>query len=190
MVLGSDSIPNDTYSDSYIEFIKFFSHIQAIDYHSLVISSYFTYGWMPTILKNFNHSNNIDKVLMILNKVKNNEEIFEKDYCELVTCINNSVIGVSKILHFINPDNYPIFDSRVKNYFKKNKLFRPISEYCKNKEKEIRQYITYKNLCSNIIENEKYKNTIEKIIKQKLNSQLEISSLRILENTFFLLDKN
>lgn len=63
---------NDTsYFESYFEFIEFFKRVDLIDKHSLIISSYFTYGWMPTILKKFNTTQNIDEIISSLNKVKN-----------------------------------------------------------------------------------------------------------------------
>ena len=111
-----DKFENTYYFDSYFEFLKYFDELEKIDYHSLVISSHFTYGWMPTIItldpKYMNES------ILILNKVKNSNEMNNDEYLILVKCINNSIVGVSKLLHFIKPKQYPIFDSRIKKYFK------------------------------------------------------------------------
>ena len=45
-----DKFENTYYFDSYFEFLKYFDELEKIDYHSLVISSHFTYGWIPTII--------------------------------------------------------------------------------------------------------------------------------------------
>ena len=121
-----DQFEDTQYFDSYFEFVKYFENIETIDYHSLVISSYFTYGWMPTILKKFNMEDDISKPLSVFNKVKNDVEIDDEEYLSLVKCINNSIVGVSKILHFINPSQYPIFHSRIKNYFKTKNLITTV----------------------------------------------------------------
>ena len=161
---------DNKYFDSYFEFVKYFERIETIDYHSLVISSYFTYGWMPTILKNFDTENDVKKTINIFNKVKNNIEIDNGEYYSLIKCINNSIVGVSKLLHFINPTQYPIFDSRIKNYFKNNNslnldsdkkhLIWKLTYQNKNTEplarKDIEQYKLYRYICSQIIKNDRF----------------------------------
>jgi hypothetical protein len=112
----------DTYNYSYQEFVKFFES-NPIDEHNLIIGCYFTYGWMPTILKNFDDTLIDHSIISKLNGVKRGEELDSKSLEILKKILNNSIIGVSKLLHFINPDLYPIWDRRVctficdKNYF-------------------------------------------------------------------------
>lgn len=130
---------DDTYYfDSYFEFLKYFEKLDTIDYHSLVISSHFTYGWMPTIINL--DGNYTTESIHILNKIKNNNEMNNDEYLTLVRCINNSIVGVSKLLHFIQPKQYPIFDSRIKNYFKSNGLLHSVYKHTNSKEKDIQQY--------------------------------------------------
>ncbi len=179
-----------SYFESYFEFVEFFRRIEEIDYHSLVISAYFTYGWMPTILKKFNRFNSIDDVISILNKVKRNVEIDKNEYHKLVTCINNSIVGVSKLLHFINPKSYPIFDSRIKNYFKENSLLELIWKSTnQNKELDIKQYQLYREICLEMISDNRFNKIYEESI-QKLSLAKELTKMRVLENLFFSLDKN
>ena len=173
------------YFDSYFEFVKYFEKIERIDYHSLVISSYFTYGWMPTILKNFDVEDNVSSPIENFNKVKMDIEIDDAEYMNLVKCINNSIVGVSKLLHFINPSQYPIFDSRIKNYFKSNDLLKSIwKPTYQNKEKDIQQYKLYRDVCLSIINNSRFETIFEESI-QKLNLGRELTKMRVLENLFF-----
>ena len=181
---------NDTsYFESYFEFIEFFKRVDLIDKHSLIISSYFTYGWMPTILKKFNTTQNIDEVISSLNKVKNQIELNNYDYLELVECINNSIVGVSKLLHFINPIDYPIFDSRIKFFFKYNNIIKSIwKPTYQDKEKDIEQYKVYRALCLEIISDSRFEEIYNKSIQQ-LGFKENITKMRVLENLFFTFGK-
>lgn len=75
----------------------------------VLAGAYMVYGWMPTMLR-----------------LKGpRESIFELaragrdcsvDISKLESCartLNNSLVGTSKLLHFIAPNSYPIWDSRV-----------------------------------------------------------------------------
>ncbi|PHO09080.1 hypothetical protein CPG37_10810 [Malaciobacter canalis] len=184
-----DRFEDTQYFDSYFEFVKYFENIETIDYHSLVISSYFTYGWMPTILKNFDMKGDVSKPLTVFNKVKKNVDIDEEEYMSLVKCINNSIVGVSKILHFINPYEYPIFDSRIKNYFKTNNLLDSLwKPTYQNKNKDIQQYKTYRDVCLTIINDGRFDSIYDMSI-QKLGLDRNLTKMRVLENMFFTFGK-
>lgn len=92
----------------------------------------FAYSWMPTIPKKvklniqskdwreykqlidkLKRSRKVDKQVVIL------DELFEK----IVPVINNSIVGTSKVLHFIAPKKVPIIDSNVITAW--NALFNP-----------------------------------------------------------------
>ena len=185
-----DRFEDTQYFDSYFEFVKYFENIEIIDYHSLVISYYFTYGWMPTILKKFNMEDDITKPISVFNKVKNNIDINDEEYMNLIKCVNNSIVGVSKLLHFINPIEYPIFDSRIKNYFKENDLVESIwKPTYQNKNKDIQQYITYRNICLDIINNHRFNKVYEESL-MKLGISKSLTKMRVLENLFFTFGKN
>lgn len=181
-----DKFDNTYYFDSYFEFLKYFENKTEITYHDLVISSHFTYGWMPTIInldKNFTEDTRI-----ILNKILDNYEINNDEYLTLVKCINNSIVGVSKLLHFIQPKKYPIFDSRIKNYFKTNNLLHSVYKHTTTKEKDIFQYQIFRSLCMEIICNDRFKRLQENTIS-KLGINKELTPMRLLENLFFYFGK-
>ncbi len=128
------------------------------------------YSWMPTILK-IKKTPKIDNILNILKKVKNGKQINLKEIEELKNVINNSLTGTSKLLHFVNPKNYAIWDSRIAkrlNY----KNINDIHDYLKYLD-------TLKTIASNESEFEKIK---QKVIKK---IGYEVSDLRVLEICIF-----
>ncbi|MDC0098077.1 hypothetical protein OAI37_05520 [Flavobacteriaceae bacterium] len=104
----------DSYIKTYPEFIKFFKNINSISKHDLVISSHFVYGWMPTIIEL--KFQDMEEVLKSLNKAKNGAILTIAELELLKNTINNSLVGLSKLLHFINPVDYAIWDSRIYRY--------------------------------------------------------------------------
>ena len=109
----------NSYLNSYQEFIQYFNKTPKIEKHHLIISSHFVYGWMPTILKL--KLKNLEEVLQILNKAKTDQILNSKELEKLRFSINNSLVGTSKLLHFINPEIYPIWDSKIFKYWSGNK---------------------------------------------------------------------
>lgn len=105
---------NDSYIESYPEFLKYFESLKLIEKHHLIISSHFVYGWMPTIIQI--DTRDLNKVLFLLNAAKSGHELTINELEILKSCINNSMVGLSKLLHFINPQDYAIWDSRIFKY--------------------------------------------------------------------------
>lgn len=99
---------------SYREFLAFFQQKAILAEHDVVIGAYFTYGWMPTILKKL--SEPLQAVVEIANLVKSSQQITDAQFKQVASAINGSVVGASKFLHFINPETHAIWDSRVFRY--------------------------------------------------------------------------
>lgn len=78
------------------------------DVHSLSAIAHMAYGWMPTIVETSFSDHDMD-----IWEVAESGEISNNFFSRLKSCINNSVVGASKFLHFINPQAYAIWDSRV-----------------------------------------------------------------------------
>lgn len=102
----------ENYLVSYPHFLNYFKNLESINLENLIIGISFTYSWMPTILKSIKLQNP-DVIISILNNVKNGKQIEEDELLLLKTVFNNSLVGTSKLLHFINPNQYAIWDSRV-----------------------------------------------------------------------------
>jgi len=99
------------YKNSYEEFIQYFQNIPVIGKHDLIIAAHFIYGNMPTTLHL--ELKNEPELLKVLNKAKTTV-VLDTEELEIVKKnINNSMIGTSKILYCINPDIYPILESKI-----------------------------------------------------------------------------
>ncbi|NQU52057.1 MAG: hypothetical protein HQ522_05915, partial [Bacteroidetes bacterium] len=112
----------DSFIISYPYMISFFESRNKFTVEDLIVGVHAVYGWMPTMLDIY--IDNVEEDLMrgvsILNKVKSKNINDEELKC-LIHLINNSLVGTSKLLHFINPEKYSIWDSRVYSYFYEKK---------------------------------------------------------------------
>ncbi len=142
---------------SYPEFLKYFRDIKKITKHDVVIGINFTYGWMPTIF-DF-RSNDIDLVIDILNRAKQGKVPCENELDVLKKCFNNSLVGTSKLLHFINPEVFAIWDSRVFRYLI-NK------EPHQNRIDNYKSYLDYLEFCKFLTSNPEYNSIHNSIIKK------------------------
>ena len=104
---------------SYPFFLEYFSKLQKITKSDLVIGINFTYGWMPTMFE-FKNIDELDKVVELLNKAWKGVVLSLEELELMKSCLNNSIVGSSKLLHFVKPELYPIWDSRVHFYLTKD----------------------------------------------------------------------
>ncbi|MEI7503136.1 MAG: hypothetical protein WCJ61_07620 [Paludibacter sp.] len=111
----------ESYFISYPHFLMYFASIEPdkIEKNNLVIGIHFVYGWMPTIFE-FKNKENFEEAISILKKAKRGESLLLVDYEILKDLFNGSLVGSSKLLHFINPEKFAIWDSRVHRYLKNN----------------------------------------------------------------------
>lgn len=98
----------------YSEFIEFFKSKDVLVYNDIIVATHMVYGWMPTMLRI--NTKEIDQVLVLLNKVKKGHSASLEELGLLRAMINNSMVGPSKLLHFISPEKYAIWDSRIFRY--------------------------------------------------------------------------
>ncbi len=168
---------NDSYIETYPEFLKYFESLKLIEKHHLIISSHFVYGWMPTII----HIDikDLDKVLFLLNAAKSGHELEIKELEILKFCINNSMVGLSKLLHFMNPRDYAIWDSRIFKYLTDKK-----SQYGIDKAKN---YHAYLKEMKELIKHPDYNNLHSKI---ENHFNYSITPLRAVEVLMFETNRN
>lgn len=85
---------------------------------ALVAVAHMAYGWMPTVLKklDFQFSSNVDpeEIRSVSSFFDAREFVSQLD----TSPVNISWVGLSKTLHFINPEWFPIWDSKVAKHFK------------------------------------------------------------------------
>jgi hypothetical protein len=77
--------------------------------------AHMAYGWMPTILKKFRESK--PDIVGPATRCRSFEDASALIQSLDDSPINNSWVGLSKVLHFVNPDFFPIWDSRVATHF-------------------------------------------------------------------------
>lgn len=179
-VADSYTAKSDIYVEMYEYYINFFKEKEILTKNDVVIGVGFTYSWMPTILKKLNLSK-LDKVTSILNNVKQGVEISDYDFLILKEFSNNSLVGASKLLHFINPEEYAIWDSRVFKFLNNNEAAH---KYKLEKVNVYREYLSY---LSNL-KTSGYLNEVVATLKAKID--YSISDYRALELLFFLGLKN
>ena len=92
-------------SDSLVEHLK--------EDAALAIS-HIVYSWMPTILKDVKIEDKYWENIIPAQKISGLDKA-SKHIKKLLSSspINNSWVGLSKVLHFINPNVFPIWDSNV-----------------------------------------------------------------------------
>lgn len=113
-------IKNDAYSKAYVSLLKHFRGLTRIDWDAALVGLHIVYGWMPTIPDlNLAFESKIDKqrIISILEKIREGGVPDANEVKEVSGFTNNSVIGVSKLLHFLNPEKCPIWDQRVARIF-------------------------------------------------------------------------
>jgi hypothetical protein len=172
---------DDNYLFSYPHFLDYFRN-NPISESTLIIGINFTYGWMPTIF-NF-QSFNLIPVIEILNRVKSGNSLKIDELDVLKNCFNNSIIGTSKLLHFINPELYPIIDSNVYRYLTKK---RP-HFYSVNNSSFYFQYI---NFCKRMTEMAEFE-SIHEIVNSKIRNEVtkNVSKMRAIELIMFYTGKS
>jgi hypothetical protein len=93
------------------------------DQLQLQAAAYAVYGWMPTILKK---ADNLLPLSKLVSKLKGLSVVDARlvvarmpvdVQATVLFSVNNSVVGTSKLLHFLMPDVFPIWDSRIARLF-------------------------------------------------------------------------
>lgn len=109
---------------SYKEFVGYFRSIpkeKPLTDHNFIVGAYFSYGWMPTMLR---LGENVSAAIQAVNKARAlAHPISEEEFLTIAAVINGSVVGASKLLHFICPNKYAIWDSRVYRFIFKEEPY-------------------------------------------------------------------
>jgi hypothetical protein len=159
----------------YKHFLEFFTRLSSIDAHAFVISACFTYSWMPRKLTlDFSL---VERATQVVQAASRPDNISADDLALLVRCINHSLVGASKLLHFASPKSYPIWDSRVFRYIYGR---RP----SQNQISHVPSYFTYRQTLLRFASDAR-----SETIQQSLSEQIgyPVTTLRALEVLMYLL---
>jgi len=110
-----------TQIDRAQSYIRAYPHIMAslksrkvLDEQDFVCAAHMVYGWMPTILEiHADESLSVSQGVALLNKARAEGCLSEVEIGQLARLVNRSVVGASKLLHFVNPEAFAIWDSRI-----------------------------------------------------------------------------
>jgi len=108
-------LTDDPYLASYPYLLAYFSQLTTISGGDVVRGAHMVYGWMPTII-GLNLSKKEDTLQIVadlLTKAKTGIDLSSAELQSISNLVNKSTVGASKLLHFVAPKIYPIWDSRV-----------------------------------------------------------------------------
>jgi hypothetical protein len=124
---------------------------------------------MPTIF-DF-RSNKFDEAIDILNEAKNGNNLTVNKLVLLKGLLNNSLVGTTKLLHFINPDTFAIWDSRVYRYLTDEEPYE-------NRIGNCNTYLDYLSFCNYLTKETKF-DTLKRNIEMKVGYAM--TSFRVAE---------
>ena len=110
------NIPADSsYVVSYPYLRNFFAGKACFGIEDIVCGAHMVYGWMPTALDLYPNPPNISLQTGadLLTKAKIQGTLLESEIEMLASLVNNSVVGASKLLHFVLPTSFAIWDSKI-----------------------------------------------------------------------------
>lgn len=163
------------YIQSYPYYINFFATKDVLTKEDIVLGLGLVYSWMPTIPKNIKFDL-LDDVLPILTHAKSGVNLDKEEYFTMKCLCNNSLVGASKLLHFINPKQFAIWDSKIYSYLYEDKTPH------KYKIEDIDKYMAYLDLLNQIAHSTKFRPIIQEI---QVVFHDTISKYRAIEWMFF-----
>ena len=106
---------DDSYILSYPHILSYFSGKTTFDAADMVCGTHMVYGWMPTVLELYPETPNDDLAAgaTILTKAKDTGVLSDEEITSLASLVNHSLVGASKLLHFVKPDCFAIWDSKI-----------------------------------------------------------------------------
>ena len=146
-----------TYHVCYPEFVRYFASARPLERHHLIVGSSIVYGWMPTIVEF--KSDKWEEVVVALNRVQVGERISRAQIETVKGFLNNSVVGASKLLHFVNPGLYPIWDGKVCKF-----IHGRDHNYIVN---DAGNYMTYTTACEALVKDPRFP-ALHRLVEQQL----------------------
>ena len=162
---------------SYVEFLEYFNRIEKISSHEFVIGASFTYSWMPTTLT-LRNENQFEVVAAYLDAIRLGNDVDKQAISDMNAVINNSMVGTSKLLHFVDPQAYPIIDRWVEIYLH--------GKHSQTRLYDVDHYMSYTCACRRAVEDDRFP-----AIHKHVNGELryDVTALRALELIMFLTAK-
>jgi hypothetical protein len=174
----TEVLSEDSYVLSYPHLLNYFAGKEVIEPGDVVRGAHMVYGWMPTILELYPEpgENDLPTAAGILTKAKDGATLAATELDALASLVNNSLVGASKLLHFVAPSKYAIWDSKVYSFVHEK---RPHNYRVNN----VAAYIEYLELLRHLATEVEFP-PFHASVQAKLGYQ--VSPMRSLELVMFL----
>ena len=116
-------IKDCSYSKVYPCLVEHFAKLHNPTWCDAIVALHIVYGWMPTIPGTALRTvptwecEQRENLLRILERASSGETLTHDDVVSVQSFCNRSVIGASKLLHFLCPGQNPIWDRNVARVF-------------------------------------------------------------------------
>ncbi len=169
---------DDSYILSYPHILGYFTGKKTFDSADMVRGAHMVYGWMPTVLELYPEPPNRDLAAGagILAKAKDTGVLSDEEIASLAALVNNSLVGASKLLHFVAPDHFAIWDSKIYAFV----FHKKPHNYRVN---EVANYRRYHSLLASIRSDPRF-DAFHESVNGKIG--YEVSPLRAIELVMFL----
>lgn len=185
----------DSYHLSYPALEKVLKGKKEVTDNDFIVLAHAVYGWMPTVLDmNKEDKENKEKVKVeviqdrqdksrfklgaeLLTKART-KDLTPDELKQLKVIVNNSIVGVSKLLHFTNPERYPIWDSKIYQFVLGDKAAKSTSACNK-----VGLYKMYCDAMHEVIKKKEYEP--HSLFKTEKDLGYEASKLRAVELNMF-----
>lgn len=107
---------SDKYVLTYPAYVSYFSGRMKFSHDDIVRGVGFVYSWMPRILVISNPAIQYLERASYSFRQSPSDEIARKLFKSAVDVTTGSIIAASKLLHFMFPESYPIYDSHIYRY--------------------------------------------------------------------------
>lgn len=177
----SHQVERDKYTSCYPYLVYFFEKKLHLTIEDFICGVHMVYAWMPTILRLYITDlkkvdcEKLDQVVHLINLAKKKGTLYKDEINYLAKIINNSVVGTSKLLHFIAPESFSIWDSRVYRYLYNQKPHN----YRLN---DVSEYLKYIDIIKKIIKHDSFRS-----IHIRINKKMEysVTAMRAVELIMF-----
>ena len=167
-----------SYIASYPHLVEYFSDKAKISPGDVVRAAHMAYGWMPTILDLYPASNKLDlaSASMLLTKARDKGFLQPAEISALAGLVNNSLVGASKLLHFVAPNSFAIWDSKVYSFVHEKPPYH-------HRVNAVDAYVAYLELLAQLAARQEFGN-FHASIQQKIG--YAVSPFRALELVMYL----
>jgi len=105
---------NQSYIRSYPHLVAWLGGRERLNGGDVTCAAHMVYGWMPTVLElHVSDGFGIDDAAVLLNMARREGKLADPAVAQLAGLVNHSVVGASKLLHFLSPEAFAIWDSRI-----------------------------------------------------------------------------